>query len=43
MLAETDVLACQQAAVTNKNRGAQAFYKFVCLHCGTVLLGWDCS
>jgi len=24
-------------------RGAQAFYKFVCLHCDTVILGWDCS
>lgn len=24
-------------------RGSQAFYKFVCRHCHTVLLGWDCS
>ena len=24
-------------------RGGQAFYKFVCRHCGLVLLGWDCS
>lgn len=24
-------------------RGPQSFYKFVCLHCGAVLLGWDCS
>ena len=23
--------------------GYQAFYKFVCLHCGVVLLGWDCT
>jgi uncharacterized protein len=33
-------------ALATKNyhpRGPQAFYKFVCLHCGTVLLGWDCS
>lgn len=24
-------------------RGHQAFYKFVCMHCSSVLLGWDCS
>ncbi len=24
-------------------KGHQAFYKFVCRHCGLVLLGWDCS
>jgi uncharacterized protein CbrC (UPF0167 family) len=24
-------------------RGAQAFYKFVCRHCGRVRLGWDCA
>jgi len=23
-------------------RGAQAFYKFRCLHCAAILLGWDC-
>ena len=24
-------------------RGHQSFYKFVCLQCGVVLLGWDCT
>ena len=24
-------------------KGDQAFYKFVCRHCGLVQLGWDCS
>jgi uncharacterized protein CbrC (UPF0167 family) len=24
-------------------KGAQAFYKFVCRHCGFVQLGWDCA
>lgn len=24
-------------------RGAQSFYKFQCLHCSAILLGWDCS
>jgi uncharacterized protein len=24
-------------------KGDQAFYKFVCRHCGLVRLGWDCS
>lgn len=23
--------------------GPQSLYKFTCLHCGSVLLGWDCS
>jgi uncharacterized protein CbrC (UPF0167 family) len=26
-----------------RQAGESAFYKFICRHCGLVLMGWDCS
>jgi uncharacterized protein CbrC (UPF0167 family) len=38
-----DARAWEQITRNYQPRGAQAFYKFQCLHCGAVLFGWDCS